>query len=205
MPMPEYDDDAIDAMRELLNVGVDQAAAVLSELIGRRIELTIPSVRICRGDDCRERLYGELQHQTQTVISQEFDGTLGGCASLCFAADSSLALARLLSGEIGESSAGLDAELSGILLEVGNIVLNGVMGSLSNSICEPLAYRLPELRTAEQRGVPAFPASQPPDDMLIGDVTFQVSDERIEGSIAILFAIGSLANVVQAAFESSVA
>ena len=41
--------------------------------------------------------------------------------------------------------------------------------------------------------------------MLIGDVTFQVSDERIEGSIAILFAIGSLANVVQAAFESSVA
>ena len=143
MPMPEYDDDAIDAMRELLNVGVDQAAAVLSELIGRRIELTIPSVRICRGDDCRERLYGELQHQTQTVISQEFDGTLGGCASLCFAADSSLALARLLSGEIGESSAGLDAELSGILLEVGNIVLNGVMGfsQIRSASRSPIACR----------------------------------------------------------------
>ena len=53
-------------------------------------------------------------------------------------------LTRLLGDEEDFEEEG-SLEQEGLLLEVGNIVLNGVMGSLSNSISDQLEYSIPEL------------------------------------------------------------
>lgn len=204
MPAPVLDDDALDAIRELMSIGVGRAAAALSELMGQRIDLSIPSIQICHTDDCRCRLFGEFR-EAETVILQKFSGNIQGCASLCFPEASSLALARLLSGEMGTSTDGLDAELSGILLEVGNIVLNGVMGSLSNAMNSHLTYNLPELRTMDRHGTYVFQDALREDDVLIGNICFRVAQQPIEGSVVIVFAVGSLTNMLDSIHDAAAA
>ena len=185
------DATTIDFITEMMNIGVGRAASSLSELIGCRIELTVPTIRICSTEKCRSSLFlGE--DQPETMITQTFDGVVHGRMSLCFPEQSSLALAQILSGGSMGHQDQLDVESSGILLEVGNIVLNGVMGSLSNAMKTNLVYSIPELQTASRTGVLVFQNSFRDDDILIGDVHFSVAERQIEGTIVIVFAVGSI-------------
>lgn len=186
-----FDDEARDAFTELMNIGVGRAAASLSDLIGQRIELTVPSIRICQTDSCRIDFYGQVQNP-ETLITQTFDGPVRGRASLCFPAASSVALAQILTGSDSAAPGQLDAELSSVLLEVGNIVLNGVMGSLSNAMAANLHYSIPELQTADRRGDRMLKDAIRDDDILIGDVRFRVFHRDIEGMVVIVFAVGSI-------------
>ena len=192
MPHWNLDDETRDALTELINLGVSRAAASLSELVGQRIVLQVPNIYLYRPGDRTPPGLEELS-RAATVINQVFEGSLQGAASLCFPADSSLALARLLSRDRDSSIDRLDAELSGILLEVGNIVLNGIMGSLSNSLLARLRYAMPEIRSIVRAGDELGPWDQlRADEALIGDVRFHVSEQQIEGAILLAFSLDSL-------------
>ncbi len=191
------DDETRDAVTELMNIGVGRAASALSDLLGQRIELTVPLIRICQTEECRVAVFS-LGQPPETIITQTFDGPIRGRTSLCFPAASSLSLAQMLAGGSAGVPEELDAELSGILLEVGNIVLNGVMGSLSNAMLSNLNYSIPELQTANRRGDRMLQDALRDDDVLIGDVNFRVSQREIEGTIVIVFAVGSIRSMVDA-------
>jgi chemotaxis protein CheC len=185
------DEAAMDAIAELMNIGVGRAAASLSELIGQRIELSVPNIRICQTEACRAAVFGRDQ-QPETVISQMFDGSIRGRMSICFPEASSVALAQILSGGVHGDASELDAELSDVLLEVGNIVLNGVIGSFSNAMSVALKYSIPEVQTVARRGERILRDALTDDDILIGDVLFSVAQEDIRGSIVVVFSIGSI-------------
>jgi chemotaxis protein CheC len=192
-----FDTETYDAITELINIGVGRAAASLSDLIGQRIELTVPSIRVCEAVDSQVVMLSRA-HYTETVITQTFDGLIQGRPSLCLPTASSIALAQLLSGTSVAGQAELDAELSGILLEVGNIVLNGVMGSLSNAMSAVLRYSIPELQTAGRRGERLIRDAVQEKDILLVDVRFSVSQQAIEGSIIVVFSVGSVRAMIDA-------
>lgn len=195
-----FDEETRDAITELMNIGVGRAAASLSDLIGQRIELTVPFVRICQTEECRAAVFS-LNRQPETIISQTFNGPIRGRMSLCFPVASSLSLAQLLSGKSTSAQEELDAESSGILLEVGNIVLNGVMGSFSNAMSANLNYSIPELQSANRRGDRMLQDALHDDDVLIGDVHFRVLRRDIEGTIVIVFAVGSIRSMLDAVLQ----
>jgi len=192
MPHWNLDDESRDALAEVLNLGVGRAAASLSELVGQRIVLDVPQIYLYRSGDRHAGWLEELG-RSATVIHQTFEGSLHGKASLCVPAESSLALARLLSRDRDASIDRLDAELSGILLEVGNIVLNGVMGSLANSLLAQLRYAMPEIRSVSRSGDEhnSWDLLQH-DDSLIGDIRFRMAEQQIEGAILLAFSRESL-------------
>lgn len=197
------DTTSLDAIAELVNIGVGRAAASLSDLIGQRIELSVPTIRVCQTDSCRLAILESYQ-QPETVITQTFQGMIRGRTSLCFPASSCVALAQILSGS-PHRAAELDAELSAILLEVGNILLNGVMGSLSNAMSAVLQYSIPELQTADRRGDRMLKDALQDDDILIGDVRFHVSEHDIHGSIVIVFAVGSIRSMIESILQPAAA
>lgn len=181
--------DAVDLLKELINVGVGRAAASLSELIGLRIELSVPE--IWTSCDCRE-ISGALTERAAMVVWQEFSGDLCGRAALAFPEASGLSLAALLAGNDVAASE-LDMELSGVLLEVGNILLNGIMGTIANEAHNNLQYMLPVL----QCGGDALSRVLQSDsyeamELLIADVRFRVQERAIYGSIVIGFSFGSV-------------
>lgn len=186
-PGVRLDAEATDALAEMINIGSGLAAAALSDLIGMRIELTVPTIRLMAAAD----LAGEAPPLSTTVV-QEFAGDICGCAALMFPRSSGIVLAQLLMGE-EEARDELDIELTGVLLEVGNIVLNGVLGSLSNAIRANFCYSVPELvrsLTARVAG------SEETEEVLVADVQFSVEQKEVRGTVVIVFSAGSVQKVI---------
>lgn len=185
-----------DLLSELVNIGVGRAAASLSDLIGARIELTVPALRFVPSG-----AHAEIPHVESddglTIVVQQFNGEIDGRSALVFPHTSAMALAALLSG-VEDVVSELDIELNGVLMEVGNIVLNGVMGTLANEAATPLGYSLPTLYDGPGAFTRAISREgSPDDDLLIVDVRFQVQQRAIEGSIVIVFTCGSVKHLVQ--------
>jgi chemotaxis protein CheC len=179
---------ARDALTELMTIGVGRAAASLSDLIGERIELSVLCVRLSH--DGLQSLFAPVE-SISTVVMQGFQGHTTGRAALIFPQASALTLGCLLSGDDCVSTE-VDAELNGILLEVGNIVLNGVLGSLSNLTGDEPEYSLPTLFDDHPTLSRMLAVQEPTPDLLIGDVEFQLQNRAIRGTIALVLEPGSL-------------
>ena len=61
----------LDALAEVVNIGVGRAAASLSELLGTRIELSVPQIQI------KSKLESTA---SELAILQNFDGSVGWMA-----------------------------------------------------------------------------------------------------------------------------
>lgn len=182
----------LDILSEIVNIGVGRSAASLSELIGARIELQAPEVRLCSTEDHRT-WRSAVAHESSTLIVQNFRGPVSGKAGLLFDERSSLLLAQLLA-ELDEPPDDLDIEMSGTLLEVGNIVLNAVLGSLSNQMHAELSYSIPMIvagRDVADNGE-ILTADGVTSDLLLADIEFGVAEHAVHGSIVIAFALGSV-------------
>ncbi len=104
---------------------------------------------------------------------------------------------------MGQALAGLDEardeevlSLADILEETGNIVLNGVLGSIGSLFSRRLAYSVPRL--GEGVHIEEFVAERVPDDLkeertiLVTRVKFEVVERQIHGSLLIVFEVGGI-------------
>lgn len=195
-PLPA-NDEALDALTELVNIGVGRAAASLSDLISERIELNVPRVRWQSAPAVALETRTD-EHSCVTVVAQEFHGRIRGRAALMFPPESGLILAQLLSGTDTVATE-FDAELAGVLLEVGNIVLNAVLGSFANAAADAFDYSLPTLYEDHQALVRVLSLGDMSPELLIADVEFRVHRSEIHGTIALVFAGGCIQTLLERA------
>ncbi len=185
MQLSEID---LDALGEIVNIGIGRAAGSLSKLVGTRIDLQVPVVQML------DPGVADLRSEPGMSIMQSFDGKISGNALLVFPKVSGRKLATVLSGT-NDPSEIPELELSGILSEVGNIVLNGVLGSLANIIEENLAYTVPEFYVKETVSSLLTKRQDLSHDetssVLYADAQFSVESQDIRGSVIVAFHLGS--------------
>ena len=185
-----FTEDQIDALTEVVNIGVGRAASSLHTMLDRHIELHVPQVRVCSVSEMRESLVANNQPLDTSVV-QDFDGAIAGRAMLAFPNASGVTLAKLLSDEDLDDDE-LEYDLAGILEELGNIVLNGVLGSIANVFSDDFHYSVPEifngaaadaLACEEKNGI----ACEGEQTCLLADARFDVADSKISGSLLLAF------------------
>lgn len=183
-----------DILTELVNIGVGRAAASLSDLVGKRIDLSVPCLAICDLATLSTHLTSE-GGRLDTLLVQDFRGTVSGRAVLAFPQTSGLKLGQIL-GDLDALPDEFDLDLTGILTEVANIVLNGVLGSISNMLESKLSYSVPAFSNgcnimdllASNR--PEAEAANP--TVVFADTRFRVAQSEISGSLVIVFELGDL-------------
>jgi chemotaxis protein CheC len=112
-------------------------------------------------------------------------------AHLVFPAPSAARLvAALMSEDIGQQD-DLDAIKVGTLSEVGNVVLNGVMGEISNLLHQQLKYSIPSY--AEAQALKLFNVEDVGKQVtiLLAQARFSVDQLLVTGDIILLFNIDS--------------
>jgi chemotaxis protein CheC len=190
--------DQEDAIREIINIGIGRAAATLSELIGTRIEMAVPRVRVRMLDDGDEPDVCPPAGPEVAII-QDFRGDISGRSALILPHASGLRLAQLL-GEVAEPVDELDLEMSGILTEVGNIMLNSVLGAMANLIGTRLVYSVPHFHGA--RPVDWLSSvTQAPRSLLTADADFWVRQHSIHGSLLLAMQARGLEALLEAIGE----
>ncbi len=141
-------DDAasIDVLRELLNIGVGRAAGTLEILSGTHVTLKVPDLRIVHnGAELRAFLGSEANLQG---VRLEFDGPIQGVSHLVFPGEGARRLVHAVERR-GDPGAVLDPFEEATLLEIGNIVLNAVLGSIANALARRLIYSPPSFESID--------------------------------------------------------
>lgn len=136
------DPEQEDVLREVMGMGMGQAASVLSELVGSAVTLRIPELRVLEAAD----VGAFLDRETATpgvFISQSFSGQLEGRAVLLYSEACALALLEAVGAEI-PGHARLSEASMGTLQEVGNIILGACLSSIADLISTRLALAVSE-------------------------------------------------------------
>jgi len=188
--MRRLDHYQMDILREMINIGVGRAAAILNELTKFRVLLQVPFIKVLSPADLKEETK-ELGRDMVAAVRLGFEGPFSGRAALVFPPDSASKLVSVLTGE-EPGTPELDSVRAGTLEEVGNIVLNGVMGSIGNMLKRNIHYSLPTYieDTIDKlifldRTVPS------PNTILLVHIRFTIEQLHIEGDIILLFDVGS--------------
>ena len=180
----------LDALTELVNLGVSNAALSLREMVREEVFLTVPNVAVVTRDQAVANL-GENRARRLVAVRQDFEGDIVGRALLIFPEARSMELVRALVG--GELSLEEIMELEQeALAETGNVLLNGCLGTMANSLQTTLHISLPEVVHGE--GAEFFDVShaREGDGVLFIYINFTVKMRDISGYIAMLLDLPSL-------------
>jgi chemotaxis protein CheC len=113
-----------------MNIGVSQAATVLSTMIDAPVGLTIPQVTFVELETLRSYL-DTYYHDWGSCVVLSFSGGLSGDGVLVFSLDSAKHLISLVGHNqfAGELLPEMESDL---LLELGNIIINSCVGAIAN-------------------------------------------------------------------------
>lgn len=178
-----------DALTEVFNIGVGEAAASLSVMVGEEILLSVPEVDLRTRADLIAELSADIPGRT-TAIAEGFSGLLTGEAMLLFPERRGLELVRALLRE--------DTPLDEItplerdaLVEVGNVLLNACLGALGNLLRVDMEIRVPELVVDTVKAILEGTASHVMDDILFLRVRMTLASSSISGHVAIALDVQS--------------
>ena len=182
----------LDALTELVNLGVSRAAGNLAVMVREEVLLTVPKVALMTRQSAIETL-SKRDSRSLVAVHQTFEGEIVGRAFLIFPEENSLDLVRsLVHSELSnEEIIELEQEA---LAETGNVILNSCLATIANALESRLKISLPEVIRGESTRF--FTLPPPPEagsTVLFIYINFAVRRRNIEGYIAMLMDLPSLA------------
>lgn len=185
------DDLQLDALTELVNIGVSRAAGSLREMIGEQVLLSVPSISLITRNQAVSLLMAREQAKL-VAVHQVFEGDITGRVLLIFPETKSLELVRAVAG--GDLSLDDIIELEHeALAETGNIILNGCLATIANMLERSLKMSLPEILRGD--GPEFFDLAPPPaagDVVMFLYIDFAVRERDVNGYIVMLMDMPSL-------------
>jgi chemotaxis protein CheC len=191
--------EQLDALQELLNIGVGRAAGSLNQMLEKPIRLHIPFLQLGK----IEELSQEVQQMKDTTLSSvqlPFKGTFSGTSCLLFPTESAKTLVIALTGE-SEDPDTMDSLKEATLTEIGNVVLNGVMGSLANVLNHQIIYSVPFYQETSIHGLLQPTPSDSSDIILWAQTQFTIEEYDLTGDIMLMFGIPDLGLLINAISE----
>ena len=188
--------EQLDALKELLNIGVGRAAGSLNEMLEKPIRLHIPSIRIGPIEELRQEIKSDIPG-LQASVQLPFRGSFSGSTCLLFPTQSAGSLVTVLTGEYADQDS-LNSLKEATLTEIGNIVLNGVMGSLTNVLQQQITYSVPFYEETSIDQLTQRTTSDTPDIVLWAQTRFTIEGYNLSGDILLLMGIQDLGYLLQA-------
>lgn len=190
-----------DVLKELFNIGVGQAASTLSEIIDKKIVLKVPDVKILNLQQGKKELDAFLQNVAAGAVmvsSISFDRQLQGRISLVFPAEKMHRFIDLCLHEEHDTDAVMDfTDIDfDTIKEIGNILMNAIIGELSNNIHIPVEYTLPEVGILDNARAEAFVNEEAYHLVVLMYISFDIEGTEIEGAIVINMTLKSLDDVM---------
>jgi chemotaxis protein CheC len=182
----------LDALTELVNIGVSGAATGLREMVGEEVVLSVPKVELV--DRTRAVAILRASESAKLVaVHQVFEGDITGRALLIFPEAKSLEIVKAVAGSDLSIEDIIELEQEA-LAETGNIILNGCLATIANMLERSLKMSLPEILRGEASDF--FNLKPPPeagDLVLFVYINFAFRQRDIRGYIAMLMDMPSLA------------
>ena len=180
----------IDSLKEMVNIGVGHAAGVLNAMLDSRVKLHVPVVELLSHQDLQSKIQS-MGHGNLSSVRIGFRGPFSGNASLVFPDAGAIKLVSILTG-VDEDSNDLVEMRASTLTELGNIVLNGVMGAIGNELKLHVFYSVPIYLENPFEVLLSSGQTQFDTNVVWVQTSFTIETESIVGDIILVFEVGSL-------------
>lgn len=186
------DEDELDALIELVNMGVSQAAKQLAGMVSEQVLLSVPRVEMMTLEGAAQ-LVSERDAKNLIAIHQLFDGEIAGRAILIFPEAKSLELVRAVVGGDLPVEELMELEQEAIA-ETGNVILNGCLSMIANLLRRNLKISLPEVLRGDSANIFRTDTGIANDDhtVMFIFINFLVLGRNIDGYMALLMDVPSL-------------
>ena len=181
--------EQIDILKEMINLGVGRGADVLNTMLHSHVRLQVPSLKVLSPDEFEAELR-KYNHECFSCINLPFKGDISGVAELVFPLEDAPKLVVALTSEETDAI-DMDSIRTGTLSEIGNIVLNAVMGTISNLLCFKLRYSVPSYTEGDFNSLLPIHPTMPDTTVVVIQTRFMVEKLEVEGSIILFFEVGS--------------
>lgn len=183
-----------DALVEIFNIGVGQAAASMSGIVNEEVTMSVPSISFLNRADAAVLLRGKNKLdalQRICGVSQHYEGAFRTEAILMFPEDKSLEIVRLMVGESVPLSELTEMEQEA-MSEIGNIILNSCVGTLANIFKRELQGSLPVYHVGTSEEILSASGSSSESVVLMLHIDFILEMHQIHGYVAFILDVSAL-------------
>lgn len=181
----------LDALKELGNIGAGNAATALSQILNKKVDMSVPRVKVYPIDEIPD-LFGGSENIVVGVLLRMFGDMQG---SLMFLLDEDSAK-KLITMMMGEEVTDLTSELPmSAIMEVGNIISSSYLNSLSFFSKLTIIPSTPAFAydmAGAILGTILFEISEVSDQVLLIETDFLGNGEAIKGHFFVLPDLPSL-------------
>ena len=181
----------VEALTKLVNSGVVSGVEVLNAMLSAEIRPEVPTIRVVEPYELEIETVLD-DNPPLAIVEMGFNGSLQGNSGLVFQTEKAWKFVEKLAGD-DAGSGEFDFVSTGVLTEIGNIVLNRVMGAISNALALNLDYIVPNFFQGSLDRL----WNQAPDKAgLVASTRFKVDDFAAEGDIVVFFEKSSFSRLM---------
>jgi chemotaxis protein CheC len=196
--MIHLDEDTSDALAEAFNLALGEAAASFAEIVQEEIVMTVPVVELLPRTELVSRLQllpreGSSPGGKLCSIAQRFDRQQGGLSTealLLFGEQGSLEIVRRMLGQHDMPLEHITELEQDALGEVGNIIINSCMNTLSGIFGTEMIGSLPDVLQASADNL--FDGHQAGQVVLMVRIGMGLQSHDITGYVLFLMDMPSL-------------
>ena len=191
-----------DILAEIGNMCVGNATTALAQVLGRRVELELPSVKVISVDKLHAYL-GVDKEEAIIGIHMQILGGAKGSALMMFPRKDAYTLVDLLIGSIA-AQAGSFTEIGiSALKEVGNIVVSSYLSALSaftgiSSFPSTVTMASGVTGTLANMAFPGW-KNKKGDETILVEAVFRESRRNLSGNFYIIFDAASISVILKRA------
>lgn len=187
----------VDLMREIGSIGTGNAATALSSLVGEKVQITVPKIKIKKFDDVITFL-GSPEEEIAAVLvhmSEDIDGTILFLLRLDFI---NAILEHILGKTINDYHELQDMEIS-VLTEVGNIMISAYSTAVSTLTGMNISLTVPAIAVNMLGGILSVPMAEmghDTDQLMLINGTLILNNEDFDSTILMLPDLKSLNKLI---------
>jgi len=188
----------LDSLTEIINLGIGKAADSLSKMLNEEITLSVPEILFTDQNEASEYLDNDAKRNFSGV-AQHFDGIISGDVLLLFPEEKSRDLVKLVLKDSVPLEDITEMEQEA-LCEIGNIILNASLSSLSNFLKTELDSSVPVFQYGNSKNILTASSSMDNNspNILFIHVDFGIKKNDINGYIIYILTLDSIKNLTKA-------
>jgi chemotaxis protein CheC len=192
-------DKQLDGIKEILNIGFGRSASVLYKVVKKKVVLKVPVIKVVTLSEAINALNKGNENEL-SVVSIIFHGEIKGKLQLIFSTENAKTLVDYITPK-NHAVREIPDFFPGTMTEIGNIVLNALIGSIGNILQTRFKYNIPNYVECTSENLTSDYNSDI-NHFILAESNFVIKNINVEGSILIMFEEGSFEQLINLVTES---
>lgn len=173
-------------LQDVVKKGIETAVARTSEMIDCEMEFEPPSFAALSPLMLQEKLINTLGEKLVAVAQLDFSGNMSGSAHMLFSQEAADTIVLSILGSEVEPDERNEMKAD-IMAEIGNVAINGIVGTFSNTLKYQLSYVVPAYIEGSTKEIFNLMNLSLKSTIILFISHFKMIDFHVEGDFVLFF------------------